>query len=261
MFLFLGAIEDREAAAEKSTEVTWKKKRRVTEDKKNAALILEHSNAVVFRLHRGKFLCAYCPKICLNVSYVVRDHSAIHEKLDLFGERPAVRNTFPLRIDITRLACNLCGTKIQNIDKLKTHLADEHSKFINQNFSDGVVPFVLTDKEYKCVHCSKVFERYLTLFNHMNKHYQTHVCPSCGKGFSGRNKLRRHVTTHAYGQFNCPKCDSLFPNRAKMNSHLSIAHGRKDRYRCPICDEYFADYRPRVRHLEKVHGLKSGVKK
>ena len=94
-------MKGREIAAENSIKACWCKKRRITADVKNAAVILKHSNAVVFRLHRVKFLCGYCPKICLNVSEI-RDHSASHEKLEIF-ENPAVRNSFPLRIDISQI--------------------------------------------------------------------------------------------------------------------------------------------------------------
>ena len=234
MFLFLGAIEE---VADNSAKILWKRKRRITEDAANAVIIIQYSNAVVFRWHRGKFMCAYYPKMEPNIMEI-RAHSLNHEKLEIF-ENPTVRNSFPLRIEITDLTCSLCDKKVQNIDILKTHLTEEHSKIFNTDFPDGVMPFVLTGKEYECVHCSLVYKQFMTLFTHMNQHYQSYVCPTCGKGFSGRNKLRSHLVTHEFGQFDCTKCDSVFPSRSAKNRHLATAHGRNDRHRCPICDEHF----------------------
>lgn len=191
---------------------------------------------MVFRLHRSKFMCAYCPNIYLNVSEITI-HSVLHEKLEIF-EYPAVRNSFPFRIDITNLVCSLYDEKIQNLNKLRTHLAEKHSKIFSPEFSDVVKPFVFTGKEYKRVHCSLLCEGLRTMFTHMNQHYQSYICPSCGKGFSARNKLHNHVATYQVGEMKCSKCDSVFPTCAAKNQHLATAHVRKDRYRCPICDTY-----------------------
>lgn len=199
-------------------------------------------------------MCAYCQAISPNIAEL-RTHSTIHEKLDVF-ENPNIRISFPLRVDITNLTCTICNETVLTVKDLTSHLSKAHEKSTNSEYSDGVIPFVLTDKEYKCVHCGEMFERFLSLFVHMNKHYQSHVCPTCGKGFSGRHKLRSHLTCHESGQFACPKCDLVFMNRASKNRHMSVGHGKKERYRCPICDTHFDSYHSRLRHLDRVHGQK-----
>lgn len=256
-FLFLGlAVPKASENCDASIKIKWRRKRKVVEDKANAALIVEYSNAVVFRWQRGKFMCAYCPAICVNVSDV-RIHSEIHtNRLDVF-ENQEVRNSFPLRIDITDLKCAICYQKVKELKDLKVHLSELHSKEFKSECSDGVIPFVLTGKEYRCVHCDVLFEGFMSLFIHMNKHYQSYICHTCGKGYSGKHKLRAHQMCHELGQFGCPKCDAVFPNRVTKNRHISSAHGSKKRYRCPVCDEHFDSYHSRLRHLDKTHGQKA----
>nr|XP_026489418.1 zinc finger and BTB domain-containing protein 41-like isoform X14 [Vanessa tameamea] len=232
----------------------WRKVRRVTEDKANAALLLECSNAVAFRWMRGKFMCAYCPKICANVNEI-RSHSQAHDKLIIF-HKPEVRNSFPLRIDITNLKCSLCDLSSRSLMDLKTHLITEHEKNFNSKYSDGVIPFVLTSSEYRCVHCDTLFESYMNLFSHMNEHYQSFVCYTCGKGYSAKHKLRAHQKCHETGKIACPKCDLVFVNHVVKNRHVAVIHGPKKRYRCPVCDLTFKSCHSRLKHLDKIHGQK-----
>lgn len=232
----------------------------MTEDKANAAFILEHSNAVVFRWQRGKFMCAYCPRICTNVAEV-RTHSITHNQLDLLLKPvKEVRNSFPLRVDITNLACSVCNLSVKTIDDLKSHLKETHGKTVNTKYTDGLIPFILTGKDYNCLHCNKAFEGFMSLFIHMNQHYQSYVCDECGKGYSANHKLRAHQRTHVSGKFACGRCNQIFSNTVVRNRHITSVHGRKQRYRCPICDSYFDSYHSRLRHLDRVHGQKAEYK-
>lgn len=255
-FLFLGASKE-DVGTKPLTTVIWKRKRKLVEDKQNAALIINHSNVVLFRYKRGKFMCAHCPGIFATV-VELRMHSKQHEnnKMLIFEEKPAVINTYPLRIDITDLACTICGEATLKFNDFKKHLLDKHSKSLNPEYSDGVIPYILTGKEYRCVHCDLFCESVMTIFAHMNVHYKHHVCPTCGKGYSNFQNLRSHLRIHESGQFRCPKCESIFLTHSAKNSHVSIAHGRKDRNRCPICNERFDSYYARVKHLDRVHARK-----
>ncbi|CAG4981600.1 unnamed protein product [Colias eurytheme] len=233
--------------------IKWKKKTRVTEEKANAAAILEFSNAVAFRWLRGKLMCAYCPVICVNM-IELRVHAQIHDKLDLVT-KPEIRNSFPLRIDISDLTCTICNLSVGKLTNLETHLANKHDKNIPPE--NGVIPFVLTDKELRCVHCGVLFQCFMTLSIHMNKHYQTYVCHACGKAYSAKHKLRAHMKCHESGQFACPICNMVFSNRVLKNRHVAIVHGPKKRYRCPLCNEPFDSYHSRLQHLHKIHDQKS----
>ncbi|XP_038221180.1 myoneurin-like isoform X13 [Zerene cesonia] len=241
------------AGTTSNVTVKWKKKTRVVEEKANAAAILQFSNAVAFRYLRGKLMCAYCPVICVNM-IELRVHAQTHDKLDLIT-KPEIRNSFPLRIDISDLTCSICNHAVEKLSNLKSHLANQHDKDIPSE--NGVVPFVLTGTELRCVHCGLLFQCFMTLSIHMNMHYQTYVCHACGKGYSGKHKLRAHMKCHESGQFACPTCNAVFSNRVLKNRHVAVAHGPKKRYRCPLCNEPFESYHSRLQHLDKIHDQKS----
>lgn len=203
-------------------------------------------------------MCAYCSDIYASIQEI-RAHTVVHNKLDIFKNRK-IRQLFPLKIEITNLSCTVCNVPTSTIDLLKIHLSNVHCKTINPNYTDGVMPFYLTGKELRCVHCGLQFDKFMTLFIHMNKHYPSFVCDTCGKAYSGQNKLRSHQAMHETGQFKCSQCDVILPNRIVRNRHMNDVHGPKDRYRCPICDDHFDSYHNRLRHLNVVHGEKTEYK-
>lgn len=252
-FLFLGteAIE----TTKNTIAIEWRKKHPFLETKANSAVILDCSNAIVFRWSRGKFLCAYCPEIFQNVAEI-RKHCDVHEKLTVL-QKSEVHNSFPLKIDITDLKCTLCNNSFKKFTDFKIHLVDVHSKVFDSNYDDGVIPFILTGSEYRCVICHNLFESYVNLFSHMNEHYQSFVCYTCGKGYSAKYKLRAHQKSHETGKVPCSRCDLVFLNHVIKNRHVATVHGSKKRYRCPICAMAFESCHSRLIHLGKVHGQKS----
>ncbi|CAK1554424.1 unnamed protein product [Leptosia nina] len=236
-------------------KVAWKKKRSLREEKANAAAILEYSNAVPFRWLRGKLMCGTCPEICTNMQ-TMRLHARLHGKTDLF-RNTGIRNCFPLRVDVTDLACTVCGKRVDSVPILKQHLTTIHNVKIDSNFSDGVVPLILTEKDFRCTLCGVLFKTFMLLNIHMNSHYSEYICPSCGRGYSAKHKLRSHMKIHEAGEFKCLKCDSVFTTYSLQKRHRSLVHGPKRRYRCPTCDESFKSHHSRTRHLDRVHGQKS----
>lgn len=234
-----------------SPKIVLKQKRKLIEDRANAALLLKYSNAVVFKWHRGKFKCAYCTQNYADFSEFRSHSDQRHNKLDLFEKNGVV---FPLNVDITNLICNICNHLFNEVESLKDHLIDVHSISIDRVYPDGVIPYRLTGHEFRCVICDSIFVKFMTLFIHMNEHYPSFVCDYCGKGFSAKKKLRSHKALHKPGKFKCKECDAVFANRIAKNRHVSEKHRPKERYRCPICDEHLNSYHRRLQHLKKVHG-------
>ncbi|CAG5057411.1 unnamed protein product [Parnassius apollo] len=222
-----------DTSVKEKLNIKWKKIRRVAEDKANAAIILQNSNAVAFRWHRGRFMCAYCPLICTSVTEI-RLHSNEHaNKQDIFLNS-GVRNSFPLRVDVTDLTCMLCFDRIENLENFKVHLSNNHDKFLNPDYSDGLVPFVLTGKDYKCVNCGTLFENFMSLYIHMNEHYQTYVCYTCGKGPKESNvkwKPRRKFNDHRDNAAIILECSNACPFRWKSGAFV-----------CAFCPNSFGDF-------------------
>lgn len=236
-------------------QIMLTKKRTLTEDKANARMLLKYSNAVVFRWQRGKFMCAHCPENFVNFTDL-RIHSAKHNNFDII-ETNKTRLIFPLNLDISSLACSICNVSIKDIEYLKSHLSNDHSISTDGKYADGVIPYRLVGERLQCVICESSFDKFMTLFSHMNKHYPNYTCDFCGKAFSAANKLRSHNTIHNPGTFKCNECDAIFTNRAAKNRHVSEKHRPKERYKCPICDKHLNSYYMRLQHLKIVHGQTS----
>lgn len=245
--LFLGLID---------YKVKWKPKRQFTDEKVNASIIIESSNACPFRWSRGKFTCAFCPLDFgdfKDVRLHVLDHPNKIEAMRF------ARNFDNIKIDISNLRCELCLTNVDNLDALKDHLINVHKKHFNAQHGLGVTPFLLDGKYYPCTHCDETFEVFSKLNTHINEHYPNNICFQCGKAFSAVSRLKAHLVIHETPneeQYKCTKCDQSFPTKASKNSHMAISHGPEYRYRCPYCKDSFKSYPDRLKHLKESHGKK-----
>ena len=74
-------------------------------------------------------------------------------------------------------------------------------------------------------------------------------CPTCGKKFAFKAKLRQHESVHLKRKFECKICRKTFCDRASRKKHIEIEHKKdaanlsigikinkeKNRFECPIC--------------------------
>ncbi|XP_022818920.1 zinc finger protein 486-like isoform X10 [Spodoptera litura] len=234
-------------------KVKWRPKRKYNDYRDNAAIILECSNACPFRWKRGAFTCAFCP-LSFGEFSEVKTHSVEHPNK---VEALRLARTFAnVKAEVTNLQCELCPTRMTDLNALSEHLISVHNKPIISKHGLGVTPFYLSGKEFNCTHCDETFELFSKLNTHLNKHYPNSICFQCGKAFSSVNRLKSHLIIHdpeATTQYKCTKCDQVFPTRVLRNSHITLTHGPENRYRCPYCKESFKSYADRGKHLKKAH--------
>ncbi|KAJ8704000.1 hypothetical protein PYW07_013294 [Mythimna separata] len=237
--------------------VKWRPTRKYNDHRDNAAIILESSNACPFRWRRGSFACAFCPLSFGDFSGV-KEHTVDHP-----NRIEALRKARPfanVKMEVTELRCELCLTRMTDLDALAEHLIKNHNKPIVSKLGLGVTPFYLTeDKEYKCTHCDETFVTFTNLNTHLNLHYPNSICFQCGKAFSSIHRLKSHLLTHdatTTTQHKCTKCDQVFPTRVLKNNHITQKHGPEFRYKCPYCKESFKSYADRGRHLKTAHDKK-----
>ncbi|XP_047039532.1 zinc finger protein 287-like isoform X10 [Helicoverpa zea] len=249
------AKTDKKKKGSVDLKVKWTPKRKYNDNRDNAAIILECSNAIPFRWKRGAFTCAYCPLSFGDFSGV-KDH--ISEHPNRIEALRLARTFCNVKMEVTELRCELCLTNMTNLDSLCEHLIQKHNKPIVTKFGLGVTPFYLTGTEYNCTHCDESFELFSKLNTHLNKHYPNSICFQCGKAFSSVYRLKSHLSIHdsAAVQFKCSKCDLIFATRVLRNNHITLIHGPEYRYRCPYCQECFKSYADRGRHLTEAHDKK-----
>ena len=60
----------------------------------------------------------------------------------------------------------------------------------------------------------------------------TFLCPTCGKSFGSKDKLRGHNQIHSEKIFTCKICDKTLNGKKSFNNHIRI----HQTYECTLCE-------------------------
>lgn len=105
---------------------------------------------------------------------------------------------------------------------------------------------VAHNEEIECKQCNMVFVNYQTLKAHNSlKHSDdgTQMCNVCGKEFTSKLSLQRHLKLHSQQLFMCNICHKTIKSRASFNDHMERhkpERERKYRYYCAYCGKGFS---------------------
>lgn len=96
---------------------------------------------------------------------------------------------------------------------------------------------------------------------HLLEHKVVHTrevkffCTICSKGFTRKQTLTRHMTTHddSTKSLPCTFCPKTFRTRDNLKRHL-ISHTGEKKQICPECEAAFADRNCLNKHMERTHG-------
>lgn len=109
--------------------------------------------------------------------------------------------------------------------------------------------------EFTCVSCLAVFARKENLKAHScSQPKEWHPCPTCGKKFSAKKYLQRHIPIHT-GEFTCLDCKRCFVSRLSLKVHRcpgSKATTERAVISCFMCEQVFDTELKLQSHL-KVH--------
>ncbi|KAJ0170014.1 hypothetical protein K1T71_014620 [Dendrolimus kikuchii] len=234
-----------------STKIRSEKFKRMTEDhkakRKQTAILLEFSKICPFRWAKNLFICFYCDRQYSDPCLLKEHNNKEHDNV----------NTAQLvKVEITDIICKLCNNHHNDLSELKRHLLDKHQINIDPKSDGGVLPFRLTQNDFKCVICDSRYTDYKSLNHHMNVHFQYYICEQCGSGFITPHRLRSHGFSHETGAFRCDDCFKYFRSTNARNEHYATVHLKVKRHRCPHCSETFRNYFQRNKHIASDHGLK-----
>ncbi|XP_074474152.1 zinc finger and BTB domain-containing protein 6-like [Sebastes fasciatus] len=113
---------------------------------------------------------------------------------------------------------------------------------------------VSVQRPYLCRRCDRVFQHLQSYVGHLKEHRQ-HLCLVCGRGFSQRSNLTRHVHVHTgVKPFRCPLCHKTFSQKTTLQDHLNLHTGDGKPHECKHCAVLFAHKPGLRRHLKDVHG-------
>ncbi|KAF0311010.1 Zinc finger protein 766 [Amphibalanus amphitrite] len=139
-------------------------------------------HAASFNIHR----CARCPYATSTVGQFVA-HARSH-------------------VGLNTCVCHECGVTFQTTQSLRRHLMT-HSR-----------------SEFRCRHCDKTFRHPLPLERHERSQHdrpEDHKCSTCGKLFSSRYHLERHVLIHSGRRpHQCDRCGRGFVQKGDLARHV-----------------------------------------
>ncbi|CAI2363405.1 unnamed protein product [Moneuplotes crassus] len=118
-------------------------------------------------------------------------------------------------------------TNVENLQALEGY---PYSSAVQTNSKNGKMIMV-----YKCEfnECHKTFMRTWNLLDHIRMHYgiRPYVCKFCGKGFTQKGNMRKHLIQHEKPhlsirkKFKCEFCSSSFTERYNYRTHVEKKHG------------------------------------
>ncbi|GBN59801.1 Zinc finger protein 91 [Araneus ventricosus] len=108
------------------------------------------------------------------------------------------------------------------------------------------------EKPHICESCGKAFSTKTDLKRHIFIHTneKPHSCEQCGRAFSIKSKLKRHLLIHTKKKPHvCEVCNKAFAVKSNLSTHLLI-HTKEKPYVCEICGKGFTQSGNLRRHFQ-----------
>jgi len=154
-----------------------------------------------------------------------------------FSQRANLHRHYQGHIGEKPHLCHLCGRSFVHKVQLSEHMAQDHP---------GVA---VSGKRFTCRICHQAFAERGHLRQHAVKAHpdehreavgaiseadRTHVCDTCGRGYTTLGALRMHMRIHTGDVMACSFCDKTYVNRALLEQHLRT-HTREKAFECRQC--------------------------
>lgn len=136
------------------------------------------------------FKCRFCDNHYPRQN-LVSQHERIHE------------------LSVVEVSCRKCGELFRDKHFLNRHIIEEHPR----------------STRYKCDLCEKSFLLKSQRTAHRKGHILRQQCAECGKWFTDKSGLNRHIRTHTKEKpYKCVNCDLSFSQSSSLKRHVAIQH-------------------------------------
>ena len=170
--------------------------------------------------------CQYCGAEFLILEYLAKHIASEHQRQATdFNVKGAIEKEVVNGLEKEDIlesgqsfSCNNCEKSFQTKRTFRDHKRYNHGPFAT------------------CSNCSKVFEGKMQLSNHVRYNHSPKLllsCALCGKKFSRKNDLKRHIVPCAQGKgrkfwqdpkFTCEMCSQGFVSESSLDQHVRRKH-------------------------------------
>lgn len=195
------------------------------------------------RTHSGErpFICEVCSN-SFSTSTGLRDHQKRHISSKRLPQTNYIKTKHVTgkRLPLPT-TCPVCGKTNIKRKSMAVHIQMHDNR-----------------NKYKCSHCSRGFERFLSLQQHERQHTgeRPFICEICAFTFTSNAGLSNHIKLHdlpSPSSKASSKVQRLPTVLAKPVSKVLLQH-RGIRPECPMCHSTFANRKSILGHMKLQHG-------
>ena len=143
------------------------------------------------------------------------------------------------------------GTFFASVQKVLDHVSRRQEG--KNNVYSLKIATALGESQLKCTYCQKLFKTRRLLNLHCKRHVQNHRCIICSIATNSLWELRRHVNTvHMKSRsHSCNECGRTFSQKSDLNRHLA-KHFTDEAHKCEFCDKKYRWEKQLQQHM-KIH--------
>ncbi|XP_021182436.3 gastrula zinc finger protein XlCGF57.1 [Helicoverpa armigera] len=141
--------------------------------------------------------------------------------------------------DTRKYLCAKCGKSFHTSNRLNQHLKS-HREIA----------------QFKCGFCHKTYKSKQSLKEHFRVAHSSNrmlfICVTCGKRFTAKSTLIKHVKIHNGEKFACPSCPKTYTRASYLRAH-SLVHTGQNKPRPFLCTQKGCDRSFSTKHSLLVH--------
>ncbi|XP_063835991.1 uncharacterized protein LOC135085165 [Ostrinia nubilalis] len=175
--------------------------------------------------------------------------------------------------------CNVCGVRIPNKYNLSSHMRTHINVRPYKCAYDGCKAsfkdkgtlkkhsVIHLPPQWVCGYCGRGFSRRVRLVRHIKLHEKpgakTEACQYCGVRFLTKNYLTKHIRTkHAKDRqkYICDMCDFVTHNKPSIVMHIKYGHNYDNKTECKICGKIYKSKTFLKLHYKNTHNVSMKTK-